>query len=289
MSIQAVAFILDTDVPEVAAKMLLVCLANAHNQETGLCCPSVNRLADESSMSRRSVQRWLKWLADEGYIEVVERNENGRQQANEYRISGFYRGAKLTPPTKSRGVTSDAGEGDTVDTLGGDTADAPLKKPEENRKNEREQASTRVSFDVIWNVYPRRPMTNRSEAEAEYDRLSDEETHRLAIAVQRYGQWHIEDAAARKESPEAALEFRMGLAKWIRSGAWVDALTVPLKSDPVPANHDGLVVLASDHPDFLAVERMHGKKLYVGDSGKRTFRIEEVEQARAANTQVGVA
>jgi DNA-binding transcriptional ArsR family regulator len=95
MSIQAVAFVLDTDVPEVAAKMLMVCLANAHNQETGLCCPSVSRLADESSMSRRSVQRWLKWLADEGYVEVVERSDNGRQQANEYRINGFYRGAPL--------------------------------------------------------------------------------------------------------------------------------------------------------------------------------------------------
>lgn len=289
MSIQAVAFVLDTHVPEVAAKMLLVCLANAHNQETGLCCPSVNRLADESSMSRRSVQRWLKWLADEGYVEVVERTDNGRQQANEYRIVGFYRGAKLTPSTKSRGVTSDAGEGDTVDTLGGDTADTPLKKPEEYRKKERERASARISFEVIWNGYPRRPMTNRSEAETEYGRLTDEETHRCEIAVQRYAQWHIEDAATRKETLEAALEYRMGLAKWLRSGAWIEALTMALKSDPVPAASGGLVVLASDHPDFLAVQRMHGKKLYVGDSGKRTFRIEEVEQARASLAQAGAA
>jgi DNA-binding transcriptional ArsR family regulator len=283
MSIQAVAFVLDTDVPEVAAKMLMVCLANAHNQETGLCCPSVSRLADESSMSRRSVQRWLKWLADEGYVEVVERSDNGRQQANEYRINGFYRGAKLTPPTKSRGVTGDTGEGDTVDTLGGATADTPLKKPEENRKKEREQADARISFEEIWRAVPRRRMTNRTEAEAEFAKLADDETRRCLTAAKRFHQWHIEDAATRSETAEKALEFRIGLAKWLRSSAWIEALTIPLINDPVPADAvRGWVYLSANHPDFQAVEQMLGKKLpIVSASGKRGFRVEEIEQARA--------
>jgi hypothetical protein len=62
----------------------------------------------------------------------------------------------------------------------------------------------------------------------------------------------------------------------------VDALSVSLKVDPVPASVDGVVYLAPDHPDFQAVEKMLGKKLpIVSASGKRAFRIEEIEQARA--------
>lgn len=282
MSIQAVAFVLDTHVPEVSAKMLLVCLANAHNHTTGLCCPSVARLSEESSMSRRSVQRWLKWLTETGLIETVETSdESGRQKANEYRIVGFGRGANLTPSPRGRGVIVDTGEGDTGDALGGDTVGTPLKKPEENRKKEREQASTRVSFERILEAFPCRPMMNRTDALGAYSELSDDETARVLIAAQRYCRWHVEDAQTRNETPQAALEYRIGLGKWIRSGAWVEALTIPLKSDPVPPAANGLVVLASDHADFIAVQKLRGKPIMVGNSGKATFRIEEIEQARA--------
>ncbi|MET0438249.1 MAG: helix-turn-helix domain-containing protein [Devosia sp.] len=284
MSIQAVAFVLDTHVPEVAAKMLLVCLANAHNQSTGLCCPSVARLAEESSMSRRSVQRWLKWLTENGLIETIgTSDDSGRQQSNEYRIVGFVRGAKLTPSPNGRGDTADTGEGVTGVTLGGVTGGTPLKKPEENRKKEREQADARISFEEIWKAFPRRRMTNRTEAEAEFAKLADDETHRCLTAAKRFHQWHIEDAAARNETAEKALEFRMGLAKWLRTEAWIAALTISLANDPVPVDAvTGWVYLAADHPDFQAVERMLGKKLTVHSAGgKRGFRIEEIEQARA--------
>lgn len=282
MSIQAVAFVLDSDVPEVAAKMLLVCLANAHNNETGLCCPSVNRLADESNMSRRSVQRWIKWLDENGFLQVIATaTEAGRQQSNSYRIVGFHRGAKLTPLPRVGGATADAGEGDTVDTLGGATADAPLKEPEENQKNEREQANARISFEEILEAFPCRPMMNQSEALAAYNDLTDEETHRVLKAAKRYFQWHVEDAEARNETPQAALEYRLGLGKWIKTSAWIGALTVALKADPVPATAEGLVYLSPEHDDFKAVERMLGKKLPIlSASGKRGFRIEEIEQAR---------
>lgn len=281
MSIQAVAFVLDSDVPEVAAKMLLVCLANAHNNETGLCCPSVNRLADESNMSRRSVQRWIKWLDENGFLQVIATaTEAGRQQSNSYRIVGFHRGAKLTPLPLVGGATADAGEGDTVDTLGGATADAPLKEPEENRKNEREQASARISFEEIIEAYPCRPMMNRTEALAAYNDLTDEETHRAFKATKRYFQWHLEDAEVRNETPQAALEYRQGLGKWLKSGVWVSALTVSLKSDPAPASSDGVVTLPPDHPDVKAVERLRGKPVIRGKSGNATLLLEEIAQAR---------
>lgn len=281
MSIQAVAFVLDTQVPEVAAKMLLVCLANAHNHSTGLCCPSVARLSEESSMSRRSVQRWLKWLTENGLIETIEKQDkNGRQQSNEYRIVGFGRGVKLAPSPKSGGVTADTGEGVTGVTPEGVTGVTPLKEPEEYWKKERERE--RVTFDEVWEVFPKRPNPNRKEAQREFDQLSEDETPRLLTAATRFARWHIEDAQARGETPESQLQFRPGLGKWIRTGAWVEALHLTLKADPVPASVEGMVYLPADHPDFQAVERMLGRKLpIVSASGKRAFRIEEIQQARA--------
>ena len=280
MSIQAVAFVLDTEVKEVAAKMLMVSLANAHNKDTGLCCPSIARLSAESSMSRRSVQRWLKWLVEQGFIQVIEKADStGRQQANEYRIVGYSKGAKMTPslPTKR---STDTHEGDKGDAPEGVNCDAPLKEPEEYRKNEPEHE--RASFDETWDIYPQRPGANRTEARREHDRLSDDETVRLYTAVQRFAQWHIEDAAARNVSPESQLQFRPGMGKWIRTGAWVEALHISLKSDPVPPAANGLVVLKPDHPDFQAVEKMRGRPVIVGRAGTSTFRIEEIEQARAS-------
>ena len=53
-------------------------------------------------MSRSSVKRWLRWLEDEGFIEVTEtRDENARQRTNTYRIVSTSRGSKLNPLPKS--------------------------------------------------------------------------------------------------------------------------------------------------------------------------------------------
>lgn len=43
-----------------------------------------------------------------------------------------------------------------------------------------------------------------------------------------------------------------------------------------------LVVLSPDDPDFLAVQAMRGQTIQVGKSGKMTFKVAEVEQARKA-------
>lgn len=283
MSIQAVSFVLDSDVPEVAAKMLLVCLANAHNNETGLCCPSVNRLAEESNMSRRSVQRWIKWLADNGFLEVIEvTSDSGRQQSNSYRLIGFHRGAKLTPLPRVGGATADTGEGDTVDTLGGDTVGTPLKEPEENQKKEREQASARVSFEDAWKAFPQRPQPNRTAAQEAWAELADQETHRAFVAVKRFARWHVEDSENRGETPDSQLGFRPGMGKWLRTGAWIEALSVPLRSDPIAGKSEELVALDAESADARAIAKIRGKTPYVGASGKITVTRSELEQARTA-------
>ncbi|NGP19315.1 hypothetical protein [Devosia aurantiaca] len=141
-----------------------------------------------------------------------------------------------------------------------------------------------MSFEEAYDVFPQRPGANRTEARREFDRLSEDEKLRLYTAALRFAQWHIEDAAARNVSPESQLQFRPGMGKWIRTAAWVEALHIPLKSDPVPPLANGLVVVPPDHPDFQAVARLRAKtggKVVIGKSGNGTFRIEEIEQARA--------
>ncbi|MEP7240636.1 MAG: helix-turn-helix domain-containing protein [Devosia sp.] len=133
MSIQAVAAVLDTHVGDAAAKLLLLSLANAHNGSTGMCQPSIERLAAESDLSRSSVKRKLAWLADavangkRAFIAVDNRFvTTGKQLANGYRllILDQKEGVQAEPPAPQEGVH-------LLDPPGGSPAEPPKKKPEE--------------------------------------------------------------------------------------------------------------------------------------------------------------
>lgn len=271
------------------AKIVLWHLADCHNPVQG-CFPTQEYLAGEAEVSRASVNRILTELEQAGIIRREQQidQETRRQLPTRYRLA-FEKGFE---PLDVEGRVS-----------GLDTEEKrePCLKNEQSRVSKSEvsvshssetltsnrtskgtgNGSARVSFEEIWNAFPRRRMTNRTEAEVEFAKLTDQETSRCLVAAKRFHQWHVEDAANRNETPETALEFRVGLPKWLRSGAWIGALTIALKSDPMPPAANGLIVLKSDHPDFHAVEKMRGRPVIVGKSGTSTFRIEEIEQARA--------
>ncbi|MBJ6986920.1 helix-turn-helix domain-containing protein [Devosia sp. MC521] len=276
------------------AKIVLWHLADCHNPVHG-CYPTQDYLASEAEVSRASVNRILAELEQKGVIRREQQvdKDTRRQLPTRYRLAfevGF----------EPLDVVARVSDCDT------EKSDEPCLKNDESRVsksavsvshssetltskrtskgtgNALRAASEQVSFDDVWEAFPRRPMTSRSEAEAAFNTIDVESHGRVLVAAKRYHQWHIEDAQARKVDPASQLEYRVGLGKWLRSGQWVEALTLPLKSDPVPATAEGLVVLSPDHPDFIAVERMRGRKVIIGQSGKATFRIEEIEQARAA-------
>ncbi|WP_316859950.1 helix-turn-helix domain-containing protein [uncultured Cohaesibacter sp.] len=139
MSIQDVGWVLDQDIQNPGAKLVLVCIANHIHSRMDYAFPSIDNLALEASMSRRSVQRHIKWLEDENYL-TIERSfdRDCRQTSNRYRLNldrceTQYEGAKLSPSLEQEenemsggGCQSDTEEGDTADTLGGDTGDTPL-------------------------------------------------------------------------------------------------------------------------------------------------------------------
>ena len=222
MSIQAVASVLESDVGEVAAKMLLVCIANAHNTGTGVCCPSIDRLAKESGMSRSSVKRWLRWLEDEGFIEVQEtRDTSARQLANSYRIISTSRGSKLTPLPES-----EPGEGFSSEPPEGSNCEPPLKEPEENRKkngNASARDALRDEFEHnIWIEFPRNPGSNKGRAFEAYAGLSPKDRTDCMRGVARLSIRF--ESAVTDEPMDRRLKFHQHLSTWIAERGWEQEL-----------------------------------------------------------------
>lgn len=75
-----------------SASLVLLCLANRHNQETGRCDPSIARIASDTGLSRRAVQCGLRELETKRAIQTVFRKATtGRGLMNmnsRYRIIG---------------------------------------------------------------------------------------------------------------------------------------------------------------------------------------------------------
>lgn len=148
MSIQDVGWVLEQDIPNASAKLVLVCIANHIHRKMDHCFPSMETIAEEASMAKRSVQRQIKWLKDENYLFVEEDfAPNARQKSNKYRlnygreIALKAEGVKLSPsPEQGQNIGQEGGcqsvtlggcqivmgEGDTGDTPEGDNVVTPL-------------------------------------------------------------------------------------------------------------------------------------------------------------------
>ena len=78
--------LIGAEVPPYAIATLCV-LSDHANSKSGLCWPSMNRLARILGCSVRTVQRHLHTLKDQGIIEFVERRRNrGRYSSYLYRV-----------------------------------------------------------------------------------------------------------------------------------------------------------------------------------------------------------
>jgi DNA-binding MarR family transcriptional regulator len=68
-----------------AAKIVLYWLADHYNGETGLCFPSLKKLADECEMDKSTIVRHLKALEEAGLIQRQARTRaNGSQTSTSY-------------------------------------------------------------------------------------------------------------------------------------------------------------------------------------------------------------
>jgi hypothetical protein len=118
MSIEAVAWALKQEVFETlpngkkvakhTAKLVLIALANHHNESTGECYPSKKKLMEAACCSEKTAERCLQWLEAEGWIKRVPGyTEKGRRTSNTYLINrDKFNGGQLDPlPQPVRGTS----------------------------------------------------------------------------------------------------------------------------------------------------------------------------------------
>ena len=82
------AWVFDAPAPRVSGeRLVLLSLANHLNGATGLCCPGIDLLAQETQLSHSGVWRAIQRLEKGKHIEVVRAKGRG----NRYRIVGYDR------------------------------------------------------------------------------------------------------------------------------------------------------------------------------------------------------
>jgi hypothetical protein len=89
MSIQAVAWVLDTpveDLPPIPC-MMMIALANHADHTDGRCWPSIATIAAESGYCTRTIDRYIPKLEFNGFVEATQRRgKSGRQRTSNYRL-----------------------------------------------------------------------------------------------------------------------------------------------------------------------------------------------------------
>ncbi len=67
-------------------RLILGCLANCQNHQTGVCNPSIRHIADKTRTHRRTVERTLEALEELGLIERERRYIAGMKTSHQYRL-----------------------------------------------------------------------------------------------------------------------------------------------------------------------------------------------------------
>jgi hypothetical protein len=99
MSFQLMAWAVEQTTGSATRKAVLLALANRANHDTGECYPSIARLARETEMHPRTVQRALNDLIDGGWIARETRTrENGSDTSSNYRFPHVTPADDTAPP-----------------------------------------------------------------------------------------------------------------------------------------------------------------------------------------------
>jgi predicted transcriptional regulator len=93
MSYQLMAWACDQRTGSPTDKAVLLALANRANHDTGLCCPSVARIADETELGESTVKRALTRLVENGFV----RRERRRREDGALGTYDYYLGEEAKP------------------------------------------------------------------------------------------------------------------------------------------------------------------------------------------------
>ena len=139
-----------------ATKIVLYWLADHHNGETGKCFPSINRLAELSEMSRRSVEGHLETLEQLGLISRVKQyRDTGGKTANSYILGLVETSPDISDAQNLRMVCEKSAHGDTQNLRMNNLVSNNLGK-EPNNTSSKDDGVFDWEFDELWGFYPRK-------------------------------------------------------------------------------------------------------------------------------------
>ena len=82
MSARATVLAWHQDIKPATAKLVLLCLADCHNGDSGQCNPGVNYIARQTGLDRKTVMHSIDTLRQNGVISVTNKQGAG----NTYRL-----------------------------------------------------------------------------------------------------------------------------------------------------------------------------------------------------------
>ena len=122
-------------------KFLLLILADYHNDETGQCDPSLDRLAEDTLTSRSQTIRSLKALAKKGFIVIERRREDGKQGSNQYHLPCLQSAVVTLRQSVIQGANQSVIQGATM------TPNPLYRTVNKNRKREPQYVDTQFLAD----------------------------------------------------------------------------------------------------------------------------------------------
>lgn len=185
MSHQATAWVLEVRVGDPTLKSLLMAIAHRADRSTWSCWPSLDCLAYDTEVSKRTIQRRLDELVALGFINIEKRRRpDGTQDNSLITITGGQI-VTLCPPVDKNGVAGGQKTGSPVDTA------VHLNKQEEQEEQEsgvrakksQKDAPYSDDFEAIWQQYPRTRNTSKKDAWNFYRVMTDDKREMVRRAV----------------------------------------------------------------------------------------------------------
>lgn len=202
-------WVIRSDRLQGSEKLLYIALLNRANAK-GECWPSLSTLTKEVGVSNRTIMRKLDDLEKKGLVKKTRRaKEAVGQISNLYQVLAF----------------SGAPPGDNLSPPGDNEHQAPsaiCHPPSDNEHHEvlpsevlpiRSTTHTRrVSFDAVWEAWPKK--TERDRAEREYEKHSKQVADLPELIVQ----FGLAYAATTEK------QYVPSLAAWLHRKRWTDEL-----------------------------------------------------------------
>ena len=143
MSLSASAWAWEQPVKPASAKLVLLCLADCHNAETGNCYPSHEHIARQTGLKEKTVPGALKELAELGLIQIIHRP--GTSSTFSLNLPQKRGTPKLGAP--KNGVPRK--RVDTPPEIGGTPPPKLGYEPGKNQERTRNTTTTRLALDCV--------------------------------------------------------------------------------------------------------------------------------------------